>query len=104
MADYTHNDSIIVKNISGTSAERYRIDRLYDKYLESGGTDSPTCQRKGCKSPATATAHVRKTDGRRDDLWWLTRLCASCNSWANDDEMALRKNAKLILVRDITGT
>lgn len=105
MADqYTHNDSIIVKNISGTSADRYRIDGLYRQYLDMGGRAVSTCQRKGCSNPATATAHVRKTDGRRSGVWYLTRLCAACNHHTNDEEMALRSNARLIPVQEITGT
>lgn len=105
MADeYTHNDSIIVKNIGGTSSERYRIDRLYSKYRDEGGRAVETCQRKGCSNDATATAHVRMTDGRRSKDWFLTRLCAECNHHTNGREMALRKNAKLTAVRDVTGT
>lgn len=105
MADgFTHNDSIIVENIGGTSSERYRIDSLYSKYLAAGGRPVETCQRKGCSNDASVTAHARMTDGRRSKDWFLTRLCARCNHHTNGSEMALRKNAKLIAVRDVTGT
>lgn len=101
--EYTHNDSIIVVNVGGSSKDRYRIDGLYAKYLEEGGRAVVACQRKGCQNPATATAHVRMTDGRRSKAWLLTRLCAACNHYTNDSEMALRKNARLVSVAASRG-
>lgn len=98
-----HNDSIIVKNVNGTSADRYKIDGLHKKFISAGGTSSATCQVKGCSNPGSATAHVIKTDGRRDGDWWLCWVCAAHNHPTNTDPYPLRKNAKLISVRDITG-
>ena len=72
-----HNDSTIVKNINGTSGDRYtsnpvpafekcnivirfKIDGLHKKFIAAGGTDSAMCQVKGCSNPGAATAHVIK--------------------------------------------
>ncbi len=102
MADaFNNNNSIMVVNIGGTSDDRYRITGLYKKYLDNGGTEVATCQVKRCDDPATATAHVRMIDLRRSGDWFLTRLCAKHNHHTNDEPMPLRKNAKLIAVRDV---
>jgi phosphoribosylformylglycinamidine (FGAM) synthase-like enzyme len=101
---FHNNNSIMVANIGGTSSDRYSIDRLYQKYLAEGGTSSSTCQVKGCDRPASATAHVRLVDGRRSNDWFLTRTCASHNHPSNTDPYPLRINAKLVRVRDITGS
>jgi hypothetical protein len=101
---HNHNDSTIVKNISGTSDDRYKIDNLHKKFIAAGGTDSAMCQVKGCPNPGSATAHVIKTDGRSANNWWLCWVCAKHNNPHNDEPYALRKNAKLVSVRDITGT
>ena len=98
-----NNNSTMVRNVSGTSDDRYKINSLYQKYLQEGGTDSPDCQVKGCDKPASATAHVVCVDGRRSDAWFLARVCAAHNNHHNTDPYPLRKNAKLIPVRDITG-
>lgn len=101
--DLNNNRSIIVNNIGGTSSEYYQIDGLYDKWRAVQNYDPVYCQVKGCKSAPTATAHVRKQDGRRDNNWWLTRFCHFHNH-PSRGPMPLRKNAKLVSVREITGT
>jgi len=98
-----HNDSTIVKNISGTSDDRYKVDNLHQKFIAAGGTDSAMCQVKGCSDLGRATAHVIKTDGRSANTWWLCWVCAKHNNPHNENPYALRKNAKLITVREITG-
>jgi hypothetical protein len=99
---HNHNNSTLVKNVSGTSADRYKINNLHGKYIAAGGTTSTTCQAKGCDKTASATAHVRLTDGRRSGDWMLTRACGSHNSAHNTEPYALRANAKLVPVTAIT--
>jgi hypothetical protein len=96
-----HNNSTIVRNVNGTSKDRFKIDDLSRKFVESGGTTSGRCQAKGCKNAATATAHVAKTDGRRDNNQHLTKLCAEHNHHTNNAEIPLRKNAKLVSVAEV---
>jgi len=98
---YNHNNSLVVKNIRGTSAERYQIPNLNRKYVDAGGTPATTCQTKGCTNNATATAHVKKTDRRRDNKWYLTRLCAQHNHCANKKPIPLRKNANIVSVKKV---
>ena len=98
---YNHNNSLMVKNIHGTSADRYHISGLSQKFVAAGGTSSTTCQAKGCSNQATATAHVIKTDGRRDNDWHLTRLCHQHNHYTNDEPIPLRKNANVVSVQEV---
>ena len=100
---FNHNNSTMVKNIHGTSDERYKIGNLHKKFMTAGGTDSMWCQVKGCCNEGGATAHVIKTDGRSANDWWLCWVCAEHNNPHNEEPYALRKNAKLISVRQITG-
>lgn len=98
---FHHNDSIIVKNITGTSKPRYVVARLREKFEEFAGYEHKKCQVKGCPSDAAVTAHVRKVDGRRDDNWYLTRMCATHNNYTNTEPMALRKNAALVPLAEV---
>lgn len=88
--------------MNGSSAPRYRIDRLRQKFIDEGGVDSLNCQVKGCHNPGAATAHVIKTDGRSNNDWMLCWVCAAHNNHHNEEPYALRANAHLIRVRDIT--
>ena len=99
---YNHNNSTMVKNVSGSSNPRHVISNLPQKFKAAGGTSSTNCQAKGCDKPAGATAHVRLTDGRRSGDWMLTKTCASHNSSHNKEPYALRANAKLVPVTKIT--
>lgn len=56
---YNHNNSTMVKNIHGTSDERYKIGNLHKKFMSAGGTDSMWCQVKGCCNEGGATAVPR---------------------------------------------
>lgn len=99
---FTHNNSIMVKNINGTSKPTYAIANLKTKFTTQGGHFSATCQAKCCAKPASATAHVKFVDQRKTQQWQLTSVCASHNHHTNKDAFALRKNAKLIAVIDLT--
>lgn len=99
-----HNNSIIVKNVNGSSQDRYKISNLPDKYVKAGGHQAGGCQAKGCSNPFQATAHVIKTDGRASNQWFLTRTCSKHNNTNNTDPFPLRKNAHLIPVKKVTGT
>jgi len=105
--DFTHNNSLVVAGINGTSADRYKIEELKWKYVRCLGRLPIFCAVKGCdgiKHPNiyTATAHVRKTDGRRSNNWYLVHQCSTHNSHSrNGMNVPLRKNAKLIPLSDI---
>jgi hypothetical protein len=82
-------ESTMVKNVNGTSADRYKIDKLYQQYLDSGAHDPANCQVKGCSKPASATAHVIRAGQNVSKRWMLTRLCAEHNHHSNKSEMPL---------------
>jgi hypothetical protein len=100
---YNNNDSILVRNVGGTSAPRYRIADLHAKFQRAGGTSSTRCQVKGCSNPGQATAHVRLVDLRRTQEWMLCWVCNHHNNPYFTDPHPLRKNAFLVPVRQITG-
>ena len=101
---YSKDDSTMVQNINGTSKERYKIDKLYQKYLDEGGAPVLKCQVKECKDDASKTAHVQVKDGSGDMTWYLCRVCACHNNTAFTQPYPLRVNAKLITVREVTRT
>ena len=99
---YNNRNSKMVKNLNGTSKPKYVIHALKTKYVKAGGCLSSTCQHKSCSKPVSATAHVKHTDGRKGNAWYLTSLCATHNHTSNKDLIALRKNAKVVAVIDLT--
>ena len=99
---YNNKNSLMVKNINGTSKSHYAIANLKTKYVQAGGCVSKTCQHKACSKTVSATAHVMHSDGRRGNDWYLTSLCAQHNHTSNKAPIPLRKNAKLVPVKKIT--
>ena len=89
-----------VKNIHGTSQEKYIISNLSKKYEQAGGTSSNKCQVAGCTNDATATAHVQKAHGNASNDWILTKTCAKHNSAHNEKTMKVNASS-LVKVKDI---
>ena len=106
MPRYNHSNSIIVRNITGTSASRYRVSDLRGKYLRAGGRERDNCQVKGCAKRADgafgATGHVQLADGRRGNTWYLVWICKGCNN-RRGLQIPLRTNALLVPVRQVTN-
>ena len=95
-----HGNSTMVVNISGTGSHaRYEIGNLHEKFTRMGGTTSGACQVKECDRDGSATAHVRKMDGRSDDDWHLCWVCAIHNHPTYTAPYGLRHNAKLVSVK-----
>jgi len=84
-----------VKNVSGTSSDRYAISGLKQKYSEHAHYPQ-TCQVYGCSHPATATAHVISADGRSNGSWGLTPMCAEHNHYSHTDPMFLKRSANVV--------
>lgn len=99
---HNNKNSIMVKNINGTSKGNYPINNLKAKFEKHVGHFPGTCQAKCCSKPASATAHVKYVDQRKTQSWQLTAVCAAHNHHTNKDAFALRKNAKLVSVKKIT--
>lgn len=101
---YSHNDSIIVVNVKGTTWRH--PPNLHKNFMAMGGYPGTRCQVKGCNNSADynqhegATAHVRLADRRSDDREYLVWTCTSCNTRGPGHIMALRSNAKLISLQE----
>ncbi len=99
---WNNSNSTMVQNIGGTGSNpRYKIDNLHAKYQKMGGTSSGACQVKECQNDGSATAHVRKTDGRTDDDWYLCWVCGSHNHPSYTAAYGLRSNANLVSVKEL---
>ena len=95
--EHHNNNSIIVFGINGTSADRYKVERLKWKYVSILGYLPSNCSVKSCNGKYGATAHVMLDDGRRSNNWFLVPQCKSCNHCSrNSQRMPLRANAALI--------
>ena len=102
--NHNNNNSRMVAGINGTSQARYRVAQLPRRFAAAANRPAPhsACQVKRCAQPASATAHVRQTDGRRDGQWRLTRQCATHNHHTrNGHAVPLRRNARLPTVADV---
>ena len=89
-----------VKNIHGTSSDRYAIPHLKQQF-SSHSSYPKKCQVYGCSNQATATAHVRQCDRRKDGSWGLTPVCAEHNHYTQDQPMYLKKNAAYVPVSQV---
>jgi hypothetical protein len=100
--DRNNNNSIVVKGINGTSADRYHVRYLKWKFVFLYGRLPSSCAVVGCQRPFQATAHVLLDDGRRSDDWFLVPQCASHNNHSRNGECVfLRANAKLISLSQV---
>jgi len=84
-----------VKNVNGTSADRYAVPHLKQKYSEFASYPS-TCQVLGCSDHATATAHVISCDGRSGGSWSLVPVCAAHNNHYQTEPMYLKTSAQTV--------
>lgn len=71
-----------VKNLNGTSKERYSKPKGYSSWLECWEAESifsipNKCACDGCSNEIKVGAHVRKTNG--DNKWYIVPLCYECN-------------------------
>ena len=72
---------LLVKNLRGTVASRYKIGRLSHRFAAHTGASVHTCQAAGCREPAGATAHVIPANGAAGGrTWLLCRVCKGHNS------------------------
>ena len=97
-----NNNSIIVKGINGTSADRYNVPNLKWRFVSLYGRLPTECAVIGCRNPFQATAHVLLDDGRRSDNWFLVPQCKYHNHHSrNGENMPLRVNAVLIPLSEV---
>lgn len=73
---------VAVRNIKGTSKERYAYSKGYPSWLEywkhkSRFSFPSYCQCVDCSNPAEVGAHVMKVYG--NNAWYIIPLCQKCN-------------------------
>lgn len=73
---------IEVKNLNGTSKERYSKPKGYSSWLEYWKAESifsipNKCACDGCSNEVNVGAHVKKTTN--DNKWYVVPLCYKCN-------------------------
>ena len=71
-----------VKNINGTSKDRYSNPKGYSSWLDYWENNSifvtlDKCACIECSDKAEVGAHVKKTYG--DNRWYIVPLCYECN-------------------------
>lgn len=71
-----------VKNINGTSKDKYSNPKGYSSWLDYWKNNSifvtlDKCACIRCSNKAKVGAHVRKTNG--DNKWYIVPLCYECN-------------------------
>mmetsp|Transcript_23324 Transcript_23324/g.56556 ORF Transcript_23324/g.56556 Transcript_23324/m.56556 type:complete len:106 (-) Transcript_23324:287-604(-) len=92
------NTNLKVKNLKGTSKPRYvQVNRLaaWRKYCKS---ERKSCAVVNCNNECKVGAHVKLTDGRRGNQWYIAPFCFGCNHWTNGQEMFLKKGVGLMPV------
>ena len=100
------NSHFKVRNINGTSGERYansgsKTGPSWLKVWRDGtGSARATCCVLQCGKDAEVGAHVMKVDGRSSNEWWLAPFCKEHNNTHNTDEMFVDSRVTLISVRD----
>jgi hypothetical protein len=100
---HTHH---FVRNINGTSGERYARSGSKDGpswlaiWRRETGSERATCCVLGCTNTTLVGGHVMKTDARTSNEWWLAPICKKHNHHTNTDEMPLDSRVELVSVRD----
>jgi hypothetical protein len=100
-----HNTHFGVKNINGTSDQRYAHSKSRDGaswlqiWFRETKSQRKTCAVLGCSGAAEVGAHVLITDGRSSNTWHLAPFCKGCNHHTNTKVMWVEKTITLVTVR-----
>ena len=95
-----------VRNINGTSQERYSNSGSKDGsswlniWRRETGSDRSTCSVLGCSNRDILGGHVMVVDGRSSNEWFLVPICHAHNHHTNEDEMFIDSRVTLVSVRD----
>ena len=100
------NTNLFVRNINGTSGERYRNSgsktaaSWLQVWRDKTGSGRETCCVLKCTRTDLVGGHVMIVDGRSSNEWWLAPICNDHNNFSNTDPMALDSRINLVSVRD----
>lgn len=102
----TMNSHFKVRNINGTSGDRYAksSSKTGSSWLavwrrETGSSRAQCCV-LDCSRTDLVGGHVMKVDGRSSNEWWLAPICNSHNNHSNTKEMFIDSRITLVTVRD----
>ena len=104
----TMNSHFKVKNINGTSGERYANSgsmtgsSWLQIWREHTGSNRTTCCVLECPHTDLVGGHVMKCDGRSSNEWWLAPICNMHNNHNNTQEMFIDSRVTLLAVREGT--
>jgi hypothetical protein len=90
-----------VKNIKNTASPVHistasKSDSSWlSTWQTSTGSQRKTCGVVGCSGPAGCGAHVKSTDHRKGQHWYVVPMCKGHNHPSNREEMFLGKSVKM---------
>ena len=95
------NTNYLVKNINGTSEERYKDQNCRCRswlahWRNNTGSDRSTCCVIQCNRGVQVGAHVQIKDGRVGDNWYIAPFCKKCNNYNNISKMFIDSRTTLI--------
>jgi hypothetical protein len=101
--DMNKNTNYVVKNINGTSEERYKDQNCNCKtwighWRNNTSSDRQTCCVIGCNKSVQVGAHVQIKDQRVGDTWFIAPFCKTCNNYHNTSEMFIDSRVTLVPV------
>ena len=100
------NTHFKIKNINGTSGERYANsgsrtgESWLQKWRQTTGSNRSTCCVQDCSRSDLVGGHVIKCDGRSSNEWWLAPICNLHNNHNNTSEMWVDRRITLVSVRE----
>jgi hypothetical protein len=101
--DMNKNTNYLVKNIKGTSKDRYKDQNCncgswiqhWRNYTKS---DREKCCVVGCSNFVKDGAHVQIKDQRMGDNWYIAPFCGNCNNPNNENDMFIDSRVTLVSV------
>jgi len=103
-----HNTNYLVKNINGTSEERYKDQNCKCKswlahWRNNTMSDRQYCCVIGCQQMVQVGAHVQIKDMRVGNAWYIAPFCKGCNNFNNVGAMWLDARVTLVPVYQCAG-
>jgi len=91
-----HNTHFIVRNLNGSTRHTRKGQSWADYYREQSRSKRTMCAVLGCSNQFEVGAHVKITDRRTNNSWYIAPFCKYHNHHSNTDEMLLDKRVVLV--------
>ncbi len=96
MTEPNKNTHWKVKNLNGTTGLSCGCGSWLAHWRNYAGSSRKICAVKGCGRFATVGAHVKCTDNRTDNRWWIAPFCKTHNHYSFTQEVFLKRDVKLV--------